>query len=202
MQKKPFKNSSRYMTGGNFKNSMTNMFSIIDTKENEKEEEKKEAVERKEKGDILKELEESYRRILGKKKLKQGSARKIIFLNHPDLFFISFKATGSQACWEAAKYFKESFHPYFLGMKTEEIVRTCRAYRIPELDEYAIAKKVPIPILMKKVGIAFTCSLCGKHHFTYEDYCKNLCFIVEGEWTSLPYTTGYILCYKCHEKLM
>ena len=196
MRKKPFKNCSKFMTGGNFKNNMADMFSFVDIKE----EPEKETAQQKS-SNTLKELEESYKKILGRKKLV-GTARKITFTDHPDLIFISFKATRMQANWEASKYFHDSYHPYFIGMDTQEIVRTARGIRVPELDEYSKTGKVPIYKLMQKLNATFSCSICGKHHFTYEDYCKNLCFIVEGEWNSLPFIEGYLLCYKCHEKLM
>lgn len=199
-RKKPFKNCSVYITGGNFKNSMASAFSAIEIDE-EKEEEKAILKELEKKPITLEELEKSYRKLLKKKKIKK-TARKVYFPNYPDLVFISFKDTKTQADWEAAKYFKESYNPNFIGMKTEEIVRLCKNIRIPELDEFSEKGKVPIPTLMQKASITFSCAICGKHHFTYDDYCKNLCFIHEGEFWALPYTNEFVVCYKCHQNLI
>lgn len=201
MRKKPFKNYSKFMTGDSFKNNMANMFSSVTIEEKEVPSNEEKA---KEKTVTLKELEESYKKILKNKKGKKeiGTARKVYFPTIPDIFYISFKPSRTKAAWEASKYFHKSYNPIFIGMKTEEIVKLTRVLRIPELDEYSKVEKVPIPVLMKKLNVTFPCAICGKHHFTYEDYCKNLCFVVEGEWDSLPYAEGYVLCYKCHEKFI
>ena len=203
MRKRPFKNCSKFMTGGSFKQNMANMFSSITIEESKKEPVKKEETD-KEKSTTLKDLEESYRKILKNKKEKKvtGTARKVYFPTIPDVFFISFKPSKTQAAWEASKFFGESYHPSFIGMKTDEILKLSKVIRIPELDEFSKLGKVPILKLMQKANLTFSCEICGRHHFTYEDYCKNLCFLVEDEWNSLPYTTGYVLCYKCHEKFI
>lgn len=201
MRKKPFKNCSKYMTGDSFKQNMADMFSSVIIEE-KKAPEKEETT--KDNSTTLKELEESYKKILANKKEKKltGTARKVYFPSIPDAYYISFKPTKNQATWEASKFFGKSFHPSFIGMTINDILKLSKVIRIPELDEYSKLGKVPIMELMKKTNLTFSCAICGKHHFTYEDYCKNLCFLVEDDWNSLPYTTGYVLCYKCHENFI
>ena len=202
MRKKPFKNSSHYITGGSFKNGLADAFSDILLEDIEEERETKIVEEKKEQqsSSILQELEKSYREIAKRKKEIKGTARVVYAPNYPNISFISFKATPNQATWEAAKYFFESYDPNFIGMKTEEIVRFLKARRIPELDEFSAKGKVPIYKLMQRANATFPCYICGNHHFTYEDYCKDLCFVVDEDLNTIPYVQGYILCYKCHQK--
>lgn len=202
MRKKPFKNSSHYITGGSFKSGLADAFSNILSKEIE-DEKATETIKKEEErvsSNVLQELEKSYREIAKRKKDIKGTARIVYAPNYPDISFISFRATTNQATWEAAKYFFESYNPNFIGMKTEEIVRFLKAKRTPELDEFSVRGKVPIYKLMQKTNTTFPCYICGKHNFTYEDYCKDLCFIVDEDLNTIPYVQGYILCYKCHQK--
>ena len=148
-----------------------------------------------------KKLEQEYKEILERRNI-HGVAYRVIFTKHPNLLHITFKSTNSKARWDASNYLYKSLCPDFIGNEMKDILTESRAYRIPELDKYAIKGVVPIPELMKKVDMTFSCYACGKHHFTYEDYCKNLCFIVEGESNQLPFANGFVLCYKCHEKLL
>lgn len=203
MRRKPFKNSSHKITGGSFKSDFSQAFSKI-LKEEEKEEQEKalkeEQEQEKSSSDILKELERNYKKIL-KKKSSLGTARYVYSPDYPKVSFISFKATNSQAVWEATKFFHDFYNPYFIGMSKEDIMKVLKARRIPELDEYAKEGKVPIYALMQKAKATFSCFVCGKHEFEYADYCNNVCFILEGDVNPLPYAKGCVLCYKCHQKL-
>ena len=129
------------MTGDSFKLNMADMFSSVVIEE-KKAPEKEETT--KDNSTTLKELEESYKKILANKKGKKviGTARKVYFPSIPDVYYISFKATKNQATWEASKYFGNSFHPSFIGMTTNDILKLSKVVRIPELDEYAKFGKV------------------------------------------------------------
>lgn len=151
--------------------------------------------------DKRKKLEQEYKEILKRRNI-YGVAYKVTFTKHPNLLYLSFKATNEKARWDASNYFQKSYCPDFIGSKTKDILTESRAHRIPELDKYAIKGVVPIPELMKKLNMTFSCYACGKHHFTYEDYCKNLCFIVEDESNQMPFANGFVLCYKCHKRLI
>lgn len=161
---------------------------------NEKKEENKSKETRK---GLLKDYEELLKRTEKKK------AYKVIFKNLKDLFYISFQEKDAhtnryKATWEAVKYFQDNFHPVFLS---ENMLYQARVRREKELDKYAKEGKVPIPILMEKIGATFSCKACGKGKFNYEDYEFKRCYVTE-EFDLYPFTEGILLCKKCFEKYM
>ena len=152
------------------------------------------------KGDSYKKIQTEYERILNKEIRKEHRAYRVIFKNHPDLLYVAFGNNRGNAKWQASKYFRDSYHPFFSGEDADRQMLQCHAYRIQELDQYGIKGIVPIPDLLRVLDISMPCSVCGKDHFDYSDYVKGRCFIVEGEGNLNPFTQGYILCYECHKK--
>lgn len=201
MRKRPFRNCSKFITGGSFKQEIADMFSLVE------EPEKKVTSQpqtKAEKSSTLKELEKSYEKILKNKTLKKKELSEkpyiIVHKTNPSIFFISFNINKSKAMWEALSYYKKSYHPYFIGMKELEIRKDFKIHRLHELDDYQGGKPIPIPTLLKKTNVELSCSVCGRHHFTYEDYCKNLCFVIEDTLNALPNIKGYVVCYTCYKK--
>lgn len=135
-----------------------------------------------------------------KSQAHKGKAYKVLFKDHPDLIYISFKGNRDKAIYEGCKYFRDNFYPTFMGEGLMEEVTKAQALRVPELDKFAGDRKVPIPDLMKIMGFTFPCSVCGEHNFTYELYEIGACFIVEGEGDLNAFTSGYVLCYDCYKK--
>lgn len=148
--------------------------------------------------DEYQEVQESYKEIL-KKANSKGKAYKITFTDQPDLLYFTYAKTRNKAKSNAVIFFRENFYPSFMDKGYEEY-KKARTTRIPELDEFSDTGKVPIPKLMKYLGITFPCSSCGEDNFTLSDYEKGRCFIVEDEGDLNEFTKGYILCYNCHKK--
>lgn len=137
-------------------------------------------------------------------------AYKVIFLDQPDLVYISFQEKGNKerakakARWAATKYFKDNMHPDFQKRNDygNELKQT-RLKRIPEFDKYGAKQRVPIPELMKHLNATFPCSACGKDNFSLIDYEAGRCFILEEDGMELnDFTQGIILCYDCYKKYM
>ena len=152
------------------------------------------------KGDSYKNLQKEYERILHKEIQKENRAYRVVYSNHPDLLFIAFCGNRGTAKYQASKYFKSIFHPFFTGENYRQEMLQCHAYRVQELDKYALKGLIPIPELLHALDITLPCSVCGKDHFDYSDCDIGRCFIVEGEGNLNPFTQGYILCYDCHKK--
>lgn len=142
-------------------------------------------------------FQKEYEEIIKKNSLK---AYKVTFKGHDDLIYFTFAKNKDKAKGEATKFFKENFHPAFMGRGWRNEHLNSRGVRIPELDKYARERKVPIPELMKYLKVSFHCSLCGKETFNYKDYENKRCFIIEGEGDLNEKTKGYILCYNCYKK--
>lgn len=158
---------------------------------------KEEPVEEVTRQDFLKE----YKSLL--KQTDKYKAYKVTFKGVEDLMYITFQ-TGkkeqrkNKAMWEATKYFQDNFHPVFLN---ENMLYSARPRRIPELDEYSKEKRVPIPVLMEKAGMTFSCKACGKGKFDYEDYEFKRCYVTE-EFDMYPFAKGVVLCRDCFDKYM
>jgi hypothetical protein len=75
-----------------------------------------------------------------------------------------------------------------------------RAYRLQELDKYALKGIVPIPEILRVLDVSMPCSVCKKGNFNYSDYKEEKCFIIEGEGNLNPFTKGYLLCSECYKK--
>jgi hypothetical protein len=182
-------------------NSLTNPFAIINLEAIREKERKK--AERKEKKK-QKELEAKLKALKGKQRpINHKKAFKVVFKDQPDLIYIAFKVNRAKATWDACKYFRDSLHLDFQRDKgySAEMKQTI-TLRVPELDEYGEEGQVPIPILMKVLGIKFTCSHCHKQIFSYKDYEAGRCFIIEGEGDTNEFTKGRVLCYNCYKKII
>ena len=146
---------------------------------------------------LLQEYEELLKRTDKKK------AYKVTFRNLKDLFYLSFQegkyqSSRYRATWEAVKYFQDNFHPVFLA---ENMLYQARILREKELDQYGREGKVPIVVLMEKIGATFPCKVCGKGNFNYEDYEYRRCYVTE-EYDMYPFTKGVLLCKDCFNKYM
>lgn len=161
-----------------------------------------EQVKEKKKSDTYKGLQKEYERILHKEIQRENRAYRVVFKNHPDLLYIAFCGNRGSAKYQASRYFKSIFHPFFTGENYSEEMLKCNAYRVKELDKYALKGTIPIPELLKATDTTMACSVCGKDHFDYSDCEIGRCFIVEGEGDLNPFTKGYILCYDCHKKYL
>lgn len=152
------------------------------------------------KSDSYKGLQKEYERILHKEIQRENRAYRVVYKNHPELLYIAFCGNRGSAKYQASKYFKSIFNPFFTGEDYSKEMLQCRAYRVQELDKYALKGIIPIPALLKATDTSLACSVCGKDHFDYSDYEKGRCFIIEGEGNLNPFTKGYILCYDCYRK--
>ena len=147
-----------------------------------------------------KNFKEEYENLARKKRAKNRQAYKVTFRDHSDLVYFTFAKNKDRAKGEATKYFKENFHPSFMGRGWREEYKQARGVKIPELDKYGEKGRVPIPELMKYLKVSFPCSICGNYAFQYSDYEKGKCFIIEGEGNINEITEGIILCYDCYKK--
>lgn len=141
------------------------------------------------------EIKQNYEHIAKKRLPKCFS---VTYRTVPDALYISF-GTKDKCKGEATKFFRDNFHPAFMGTDWKKQHTEARAIRQPQLDKYFKEKKVPIPEVMK-LGATFPCSICGKENFTLKDYENKRCFIVEGEGDVNPFTLGHIVCYNCYKK--
>lgn len=154
------------------------------------------------KKETYKGLQKEYERILHKEIQRENRAYRVVYMNHPELLYVAFSSNRENAKWQSAKYFKETLNPFFTKDSYNKEMMNSRAYRIQELDKFALKGVIPIPDLLHALDVSMPCSVCGKDHFDYSDYEKGRCFIVEGEGNLNPFTQGYILCYECHKKYL
>jgi hypothetical protein len=154
---------------------------------------------KKVKEDTYKNLEDEYKRILHKELQRGNRAYRVIYKDHPDLLYVAFKPNRASAKYESARYFRDTFNPFFTGEDYRQQMLNGRAYRVQELDKYA-SKGIPIPELLRVLDITMPCSVCGKDRFSYSDYREEECFIIEGEGNLNPFTRGYLLCHNCYKK--
>lgn len=136
------------------------------------------------------------------KKREQLKPFKVTFVDDESLLYIAFAKNKDRAKGIAVKYFKENFHPDFCGRLWRDRYNKARATVVHEFLPYEKEQLVPIPELMKVLGVTFPCSACGKDNFTYEDYKTGRCFLMEGEGNLNVFTKGFVLCYSCYRKFM
>ena len=141
------------------------------------------------------EIEKDYQELAQKKRPK---CYTITYKSVPNALYIAF-GTKDKCKGEATKFFRDNFHPAFMGNSWRKLHPEARAIRQPQLDKYYKEKKVPIPEVMK-LGATFPCSICGKENFTLKDYEDKRCFLVEGEGDVNLFTSGHIVCYNCYKK--
>lgn len=141
------------------------------------------------------ELENNYKTLAQK---RQPKCYTITYKSVPDALYVAF-GTKDKCKGEATKFFRDNFHPAFMGKAWKKLHPEARAIRQPQLDKYYKEKKVPIPEVMK-LGATFPCSICGKENFTLKDYENKRCFLVEGEGDTNPFTSGYVVCHNCYKK--
>ena len=130
------------------------------------------------KSDSYKGLQKEYERILHKEIQRENRAYRVVYKNHPDLLYIAFGGNRGTAKYQASKYFKSIFHPFFTGEDYSKEMLQCHAYRVQELDKYALVGVIPIPELLKATDTTMPCSVCGKDHFDYSDCERGRCFII------------------------
>ena len=152
------------------------------------------------KGDSYSKIQKEYERILHKNIQRENRAYRVVYKNHPELLYIAFGSGRGTAKYQASKYFKSIFHPFFTEEDYRKEMLNCHAYRVQELDKYALQGVIPIPALLKATDTSMPCSVCGKDHFDYSDYIEGRCYIIEGEGNLNPFTKGYILCSDCYKK--
>lgn len=133
-----------------------------------------------------------------KRSVPQKKAYKVLYRDNPKLLYFTFAETRELAATKAFYYFRNSGYPEFIG-KYDEYFEG-RGYRVQELDKFSAEGKVPIPNLMQHLGVTFPCSNCGEHDFSYNDYKKGECYIIEGDGDLNEFTKGFILCHKCYKK--
>ena len=180
------------------KNPSNNPLANLNMKSFYEETKEKEKV----KGDSYGKIQKEYERILHKEIQREHRAYRVIFKDHPDLLFIGFGGNRGTVKWQASKYFRDTFNPFFSGESVNKEMLQCNAYRVQELDKFGLTGIVPIPDLLHALDITLPCSVCGKEHFSYSDYKEGRCFIVEGEGNLNQFTKGYILCSDCHKKYL
>ena len=141
-----------------------------------------------------------YVELCRKRFIKPIKAWKVVFTDIKDLYFITFQSNREQARWDACDFFRKTMHPQFLDKGWwRRCYDNSRALRAQAFDKYAKDGFIPIPAFLKE-GFTLPCSVCGKGNFSYSDYEKGRCFILEGEGNILPYLIGCILCYDCYKK--
>lgn len=148
-----------------------------------------------------KELQQEYSEILRKKKNK-GTPYKVTYKTVPDIAYIVFTTHKDKAKGIATKFFKESYHPQFMGRLWREQHLQARTQVIREFKKYSDTGKIPIPALMQVTGFTFPCSVCHQHNFNYEDYENKKCYVIEGEGDLNEFTLGYILCPECYRRII
>ena len=123
----------------------------------------------------------------------------VTFNNHPAYTYIAFTKTRDKARAAGQKWVRDNFFPTYSTNECPVSLKEATARRLKELDQYARKGQAPIPAILK-IGMQFTCSICGKDHFDYSDYEIKRCFIIEGEGDVVPYAEGMIVCYDCYKK--
>jgi len=147
------------------------------------------------------ELQKEYKNILHQGVYKDSKAYIVKYKNHPDIFYVAFANNRASAKWKASKSLRDNFNPFFSRSSCREEMLSSRAIRHPEFDKYAQeGYLIPIPKILKADKVSLPCSVCGKGHFTYSDYEKERCFVIEGEGNLNDFIRGYLLCYDCYKK--
>lgn len=147
-------------------------------------------------------FKEDYARSLyAIKKRERVVPYKVTFVDDKSLIFIAFEQNKDKAKGTAVKYFRDNFHPDFMGSDWKKRYNKARAVVVPQFSPYIKTKKIPIPELMT-LGISFPCTSCGEQDFKLEDYENKRCFIVEGEGDLNEFTSGFILCYNCYRQYL
>lgn len=144
-----------------------------------------------------KKIEESRQKFI-EETFSKGKCYKVRYTNIPDMYCIVFGENRSKATYEGFKYFRDKLHPQFIHDDTQ--LYKSRLIRLPIFDKYGIEGKIPIPELMKELDMSFPCSVCKKEEFTYRDYDKKRCYIIEGEGDADTFVKGLILCHSCYRK--
>jgi hypothetical protein len=155
-------------------------------------------------------FEQEYEKLssVQRKKRKEPVAYLVWFKDRPELNYISFQVETNRridrardrARAEANKYLRETYPEFTDRQSYYDIYMMSRGRRIPQFDKYYATKQVPIRELLK-IGFSYSCALCHKYNFKFEDYENGRCFIVEGEGCVNPFTNGILLCYKCYKTL-
>lgn len=153
-------------------------------------------------------IKEEYRKMLSKRKFlkalpdkkeKALKAFKVTFIDIPDALYVSFAHDKDKAVQEACHYFKDNFHPCFMGQAGHHVMLQGRGIRVPDFDKYAYLGKVPI-IELFSLDVTFPCKMCGEHSFTKEDLDNKKCYVIEGEGDLNKFTSGVIVCRECFNK--
>lgn len=145
-------------------------------------------------------FQDDYSKLLvksGKSRVKR--AYFITFSDNPSLAYISFSTSKEKAKSEAVLYFR-NYLPEFSGNKywKERYVKA-RRLRVPQFDKYAVVGKVPI-IELLKLGMTFSCAICGKGTFNYKDVQEKRCYVVDDGFEVNPFTKGILACPHCYYK--
>lgn len=145
-----------------------------------------------------KELQEEYKR-LEMERLSKGTPYVVTYTSVPDIMYLVFAKNKDKAKGIATKYFKENFHPDFVGKGWRTQHLKSRTKVIPEFKKYSQTGKVPIPDLMKILNLTFPCLCCHDHNFNYQDYENGKCYVIEDDGYDLnDFTKGYVLCRECY----
>lgn len=180
----------------------SNPLNNLDLSEYTNPEKKKKKEKEKKKKETLKNLQDDYKKILHQNVQKEHRAYRIVYKNHPELFYLAFKHSRESAKYESAMYFRNMMNPFFTGEGYREEMLNSRAYRLRELDKYAFEDcRVPIPELLRSVDVSMPCSVCGKS-ISYEDLENKHAFIIEGEGNTAPFIRGHLLCHKCYKRYL
>ena len=147
-----------------------------------------------------KELQEEYEKIRIAK-FSKGKPYAVTYVGIPDIIYLAFAKNKDKAKGIATKYFKENFHPDFVGKGWRTQHLKSRTKVIPEFKKYSLTGKVPIPDLMKYLNLTFPCSCCNQHNFNYEDYENGKCYVMEDDFDLNDFTKGYVLCRECYREL-
>lgn len=155
--------------------------------------------------DPYEEIAKAYNDLYFIKKQREKQAYLVTFADDPSIIFVSFAThkERSKARYEAVRYFKNSFHPHFMGgddIAKDRFINS-RLLRYPQFDKYAKEGRVPITELFK-LGIRIPCCNCGKGSFNQALLNLKQCYILEGEGNLNGFTKGILLCKACYDNLM
>lgn len=140
-------------------------------------------------------LQEDYIKI-GRKRLPK--CHSITYKGIPDILYIAF-GEKDKCKSEATKYFRDNFHPAFMGNNWRKCHTDARAIRRPNFDKYYKEKKIPIEALMT-LDVRIPCCICGKGDFGLTELEYKQCFVVEGEGDLNVFTKGLLVCKECFNK--
>ena len=144
------------------------------------------------------ELRQDYEKLWETRKPKPPKCYSVTYKSVPDVLYIAF-GTKDKCKGEATKYFRDNFHPAFVGKGWKKLHTEARAIRQPSFDQYYMEKKIPIDALMT-LGVRIPCCICGEGDFGSTELEYKQCFIVEGEGDLNIFTKGLLLCKRCHDK--